>query len=187
MDEKELVKLILEGDEKAFQHFYDAHKKRLEHTAIHFLGAGNPAIADVIQETFLASFPKLKDFEFKSSLYTWLNRFTVNFCFQALNKGKKTELWETEQLEAVAQRGNSHLGSDSWKTLLHQEIAQLSPEHREVIQMKDMEGYTYTEIAEKLQLAPGTVMSRLSRARQELKKALSTKKEVIDSMWNENE
>jgi RNA polymerase sigma-70 factor (ECF subfamily) len=182
MDERELVTKIIAGDEAAFQIFYDAHKRRLEHTAIHFLGAGNPSIPDVIQETFISVLPKLKEFRFESSLYTWLNRFTVNFCFQALNKGKKTLLSETEDIEAWAKPSRSD-ASPELKSALNEEIMALSEEHRQVLLLKDIEGRTYSDIATELNLAPGTVMSRLSRARKELKKRLEAKKAVFESLW----
>lgn len=182
MDERELVAKIISGDEAAFQVFYDTHKKRLEYTAMHFLGAGHPSIPDVLQETFMAVLPKLKDFRFESSLYTYLNRFTVNFCFQALNKGKKTLLAETEELEAWAKPSDPSASNDL-KQALNDEILALSPEHRDVIIRKDIEGRSYDEIAKELRLAPGTVMSRLSRARKELKKRLEGKKAVFESLW----
>src|SRR5438445_9695295 len=155
MDERELVEKIISGDEASFQLFYDTHKKRLEYTAIHFLGAGHPSIPDVLQETFIAVLPKLKDFRFESSLYTWLNRFTVNYCFQALNKGKKTLLAETEELEAWAKPQDSGHSADL-KRALNDEILALSQEHRDVIIRKDIEGRSYLDIAAELKLAPGT-------------------------------
>jgi RNA polymerase sigma factor (sigma-70 family) len=182
MNERELVAKIISGDEAAFQLFYDTHKKRLEHTAIHFLGAGNPSIPDVLQETFIAVLPKLKDFRFESSLYTWLNHFTVNFCFQALNKGKKTLLAETEELEGWARPRKSE-ASPELQRALHDEILALSEDHRDVIIRKDIEGRSYMDIAEELKLAPGTVMSRLARARAELRKRLEGKKAVFESLW----
>ena len=57
------------------------------------------------------------------------------------------------------------------------------PEHREVVLLKDIEGYDHQQIAERLKVAPGTVMSRLHRARQELKKRLSRRKELFEAMW----
>ena len=183
MEERELVKKILAGDESAFQHLYDTHKKRLEYTAIHFLGAGHASIADVLQETFLSALPKLKDFRFESSLYTWLNRFTVNFCFQALNKGKKTLLSETEDLEAYSKPLPPE-ASPELKQALNEAIEALSQEHREVIRLKDLEGRPYLEIAAQLKLAPGTVMSRLARARNELKKSLEGKRALFESLWS---
>jgi RNA polymerase sigma-70 factor (ECF subfamily) len=182
MDERELVAKIIGGDEAAFQLFYDTHKKRLEHTAIHFLGAGHPSIPDVLQETFIAVLPKLKEFRFESSLYTWINRFAVNFCFQALNKGKKTLLAETEDLEAWAKPMKSEASPELQKAL-NDEILALSAEQRDVIIRKDIEGRSYLDIAAELHLAPGTVMSRLSRARKELKKRLEGKKAIFESLW----
>jgi RNA polymerase sigma-70 factor (ECF subfamily) len=182
MDERELVAKIISGDEAAFQLFYDTHKKRLEYTAIHFLGAGHPSIADVLQETFIAVLPKLKDFRFESSLYTWLNRFTVNFCFQALNKGKKTLLAETEELEGWSKPRVSE-ASPELQRALNDEILALSEDHRDVIIRKDIEGRSYQDIAAELKLAPGTVMSRLARARAELRKRLEGKKAVFESLW----
>jgi RNA polymerase sigma-70 factor (ECF subfamily) len=182
MNERDLVAKIIAGDEAAFQVFYETHKKRLEYTAIHFLGAGHPSIPDVLQETFMAVLPKLKDFRFESSLYTWLNRFTVNFCFQALNKGKKTLLAETEDLELWS-RPLKGEGSPELKRALNDEILALSEEHRDVIIRKDIEGRSYADIAAELKLAQGTVMSRLSRARKELKKRLEGKKAVFESLW----
>ena len=183
MDERELVAKILAGDEAAFQVFYDTHKKRLEYTAVHFLGAGHPSIPDVLQETFIAVLPKLKDFRFESSLYTYLNRFTVNFCFQALNKGKKILLAETEELEAWSKPQQPGLPAEL-KQILYDQINALSTEHREVIVRKDIQGRSYLEIATELKLAPGTVMSRLSRARKELRKQLEGKKALLESLWS---
>jgi RNA polymerase sigma-70 factor (ECF subfamily) len=182
MDERQLVKKIIAGDDAAFQIFYESHKKRLERTAIHFLGAGHPAIPDVLQETFITCIPKLAQFRFESSLYTWLNHFTVNFCYQALNKGKKTLLAETEELEAWA-KPKPGLPQEI-RQLLYEAINELSQEHREVIKLKDLDGKTHMDIAEILKLAPGTVMSRLSRARKELRKLLEPKKAVLESLWS---
>jgi RNA polymerase sigma-70 factor (ECF subfamily) len=182
MDERELVGKIISGDEAAFQLFYDTHKKRLEYTAIHFLGSGHPAIPDVLQETFIAVLPKLKEFRFESSLYTWLNRFTVNFCFQALNKGKKTLLTETKDMEGWSKPLRSE-ASPELRKALNDEILALSEEHRDVIIRRDIEGRSYQEIADEFKLAPGTVMSRLSRARAELRKRLAGKKALFESLW----
>jgi RNA polymerase sigma-70 factor, ECF subfamily len=184
MTEQEIVQKIIAGDELAFQEFYESHKKRLEHTAIHFLGRDNPFLQDVIQDTFLAALPKLKEFRFECALYTWLNRFTVNFCFQVLNKGKKAVLAETEQLEQWAKPRQVE-ASAQWERVLKEEIGNLSPEHRDVINKKDLEGYSYMEIAQQLKVAPGTVMSRLSRARQELRLKLEKRKEIFETVWKE--
>jgi RNA polymerase sigma-70 factor, ECF subfamily len=184
LTEQELIQKILSGDEAAFQELYESHKRRLEQTAIHFLGRENPFLQDVVQDTFLAALPQLKDFRFECTLYTWLNRFTVNFCFQVLNKGKKSVLAETEQLEQWA-RPRQAQPNAQWEGVLKDEIANLTPEHREVIQKKDIEGYSYADIAHQLKVAPGTVMSRLSRARKELRLRLEKKKDLFNAVWKD--
>lgn len=182
MDERKLVEQILKGDEEAFRQMYEAHKRRLEQTAIHFLGSQSEDLADVIQQTFTACLPRLKDFRFECSLYTWLNHFTVNFCFQVLNKRKKSVLAETEQLDAWSRPVGSKT-DEPLKQALLDEIAKLDPGSQQIIHMKDIEGRTYLEISRILKLAPGTVMSRHFRARQELRRQLEPKKELFKAFW----
>lgn len=186
LNERALVRRILDGDEQAFNAFYEAHKKRLERTAIHFLGAGHPSIPDVLQDTFLNAIPKLPEFRYESTLFTWLNHFVVNFCFQVLKKGKKTLPVETEWLEETAGlRGTSGEMADSkaWSGALAEEIKGLDPEQRQILTLREIEGKSYGEIGREMKLAPGTVMSRLSRARQELRQRLVKKKALFGLFW----
>jgi RNA polymerase sigma-70 factor (ECF subfamily) len=181
-EERLLVRRILAGDEQAFNQLYESHKKRLERTAIHFLGAGHPQIEDVLQNTFLHSLPKLREFRFESSLFTWLNHFTVNFCYQALKKGNKTTLPGTEVLQDLAEDRKAR-APEAWQKAVHEEIEALSPEHRQMIQKRDIEGASYRDMARELKLAPGTVMSRLARARAELRKRLKKKRALFHIFW----
>jgi RNA polymerase sigma-70 factor (ECF subfamily) len=180
--ERRLVQRILKGDEEAFLSFYNTHKKRLARTAAHFLGYTDPAVEDVIQDTFAAAYPQLKNFRFESTLYTWLNRFTVNFCFQVINKRKKTLLSETEKLEGYSAKVNSG-APDLLKQALLQDIESLEKDHQDVVRMKDIEGRSYIEIADTLGLAPGTVMSRLSRARTKLRERIDERKEAYAAFF----
>ena len=182
MDERLLVNRVLEGDEAAFDELYQSHKRRLERTAIHFLGASHPSLDDVLQETFMAALPKLAEFRFESTLYTWLNRFVVNFCFQAMKKGKKQLPTETEDMEAQM-APLAKVEDPDLSRILNEELAKLSDEHREAIQLRDIEGHSYLEIAKTLKLAPGTVMSRLARARSDLRERLSARDIVLKSLW----
>lgn len=184
-DEKVLVKRILDGDESAFLEIYGAYKHRLARTAAHFLGSLDSGVEDVVQETFAMALPKLKDFRFESSLYTWLNRFTVNFCFQTINKRKKTLASQTKDIEAFVVKATKPGAPKLYRGALYQDIEALSPQHEEVIRWKDIEGMSYLEIADRLKIAPGTVMSRLSRARKELKKRLKARKKIYEAFWKE--
>jgi RNA polymerase sigma-70 factor (ECF subfamily) len=85
-DEKDLVARILAGEEAAFNSLYKELRPRLLKAAAHFLGYGDPAVEDVVQETFAKALPLLPQFRFEASLFTWFNRFTVNLCLQELSK-----------------------------------------------------------------------------------------------------
>lgn len=183
--ERQLVARILKGDEAAFLSFYNSHKKRLARTAAHFLGHRDAGLEDVIQETFAAAYPRLKDFLFESTLYTWLNRFCINFCFQALNKRKKTLLSETEELEGYSAKVNMN-APDPLKQALLQDIDTLSAEHQEVLKMRDIEGQAYADISKTLKVAPGTVMSRLSRGRKELREKIRERKDAYQEFWGKS-
>jgi RNA polymerase sigma-70 factor (ECF subfamily) len=184
-DERALVAAILAGDERAFEQLYRQVKPRLLRAAGHFLGYQDSGAEDAVHDALAAALPHLKDFRFESSLYTWLNRFVVNFCYHQLNKRKKIVLTETIQLESWARPLD--LGApESLKRAIAGELESLSPEHAQVIRLRDLEGRSYEETAQALGLAVGTVMSRLARARAALKQRLEKRKAMYDVLWKDS-
>jgi RNA polymerase sigma-70 factor (ECF subfamily) len=181
--ERALVAAILAGDEAAFERLYRDVKPRLLRAAGHFLGHQDSGAEDAVQDALAAALPHLKEFRFESSLYTWLNRFVVNFCFHQLNKRKKTVLTETVQLEGWI-RPLAPDAPPELKRAIEDELTQLSPEHARVIRVRDLEGRSYEETAEILGVAVGTVMSRLARARSALKTRLEKRKAMYAVFWN---
>lgn len=181
-DERELVAKILKGDEAAFEELYKALKPRLLKAAAHFLGHADASIEDVVQETFARAVPRLSEFRFEASLFTWLNRFTVNLCFQELNKRKKTVLAEPVVLEGWSQPLSPKVPEPVRQAIL-KELEALSPDQAECVRRRDIEGQAYIDIAKDLGLAPGTVMSRLHRGRQILAQGLKARAEVYKDLW----
>jgi RNA polymerase sigma-70 factor (ECF subfamily) len=180
--ERALVAAILAGDERAFEQLYRDLKPRLLRAAGHFLGHQDTAAEDAVHDALAAALPLLKEFRFESSLYTWLNRFVVNFCYKELKKRKKNVLTETIQLEGWSKP----LGPEAPPELrraIEDELKALSPEHAQVLRLRDLEGRSYEECAKALGLAPGTLMSRLARARAALKPRLLRRKAMYDSFW----
>jgi RNA polymerase sigma-70 factor (ECF subfamily) len=180
--ERALVAAILAGDEAAFEQLYRDLKPKLLRAAGHFLGHQDSGAEDAVHDALAAALPHLKDFRFESSLNTWLNRFVVNFCFHQLNKRKKTVLAETIQLEAWSKP----LASDApqeLKRAIEDDLGHLTPEHAQVIRLRDLEGRSYEETAQVLGLAVGTVMSRLARARAALKIRLEKRKAMYAAFW----
>ena len=178
----ELIRATLGGDERAFQELVERYKTRAFCVVVGIVGNREDAL-DVVQESFVKAFYKLKDFRFGSSFYTWFYRLLVN---QAIDRWRKTsrssevpldENWLSEDAsppdsfaypttpEAVLM--NRELGD-----ALQKAIAGLSEHHRAVILLREVEGMAYEDIAKTMKCSTGTVMSRLHYAREKLKTAL---------------
>lgn len=181
-DERALVSRILKGEDDAFEELYKALKPRLLKAAAHFLGYQDPSVEDVVQESFAKALPHLAEFRFEASLFTWFNRFVVNLCLQEIGKRKKIVLAETIQLEGWAQPLSPRV-PEALRQAILTELEALSPDHAEVLRRRDIEGQAYLDIAKDLGLAPGTVMSRLHRARQVLGERLRGRAETYKAFW----
>lgn len=177
-----LIRATLGGDEEAFRALMERYKGRAFGVAVGIVGDGDDAL-DVVQESFVKAFYKLKEFRFGSNFYTWFYRLLVN---QAIDRWRKSarsaevpleENWLSEDAsppdsfayprtpEELAQ--NRELGE-----ALQRAIAALPEYHRAVILLREVDGMAYEEIAESLGCSVGTVMSRLHYARGKLKEAL---------------
>lgn len=177
LDELELIRKILEGDEGARTRFVVEHQKRLYPIAVHFLGYRDPDAEDVVQETFLIAWRKLKDFQPRSTLYTWLAHITINLCFERLRKRKRQLTTLDEDLERVsaplaaqAQRRQDEEDDRSARIArIRDLIGRLGPNCRDIVRLRDIDGLSYAETGRRLGIPIGTVMSRLARCRETLK------------------
>jgi RNA polymerase sigma-70 factor (ECF subfamily) len=177
LDEQELIQRILEGDEAAKNRFYAAYQKRLMPVAVYFLGYQDSDLEDVVQETFLIGFQKLKDFKPQASLYTWLAHICIHRCYKRLEKRKRALQPLDQELEkitsALSLRRHDTETREREKTkllgLARKSLSTLGEKCREVIELRDFEGVSYAQIAKTLKIQMGTVMSRLARCREALK------------------
>ena len=177
MDELELIRRALSGDEAAQSDFVARYDERLYRTAIHFLGYRDPEARDMVQQTFVIAWEKLESFEFNAQVYTWLNRICVNLCYDRLRFRQRQLLAQHEDLEAAL--GGSARAVEALKAeealfheraaLLHQELRSLKKRCRELIDLRDLQGHSYAEVSRRLRLPLGTVMSSLARCREALK------------------
>jgi RNA polymerase sigma-70 factor (ECF subfamily) len=178
MDERAWVKSIQEGDEAARERLFTAFNKRLYATAVHFLGYQDPDAEDAVQETFVRAFNRIQDFRFESALYTWLNHICVNICFDQVRARKRRLVKGHEDLEflslelAKAEHGKKMETREKEETLvvLRQAVAGLPEPCASLVRLRDLEGTSYVDISKALKIPMGTVMSRLSRCREHLKK-----------------
>ena len=174
----ELVRRIRGGDEAAFRQLVDRHADGLYGLACHALGS--PADAeDVVQETFLGAFQRFGAFEGRSSVKTWLVRIMLNHASK-LRRSKRVRRAVSLQ-EGAGEPGGpgptagapttrSPAAAVESRIDVEAMLDALSPEHREIVVLRELRQLSYDEIADVLRIPRGTVESRLFRARQELKK-----------------
>jgi RNA polymerase sigma-70 factor (ECF subfamily) len=164
-----LLHRIGAGDESAVGELIDRHAGRLYGVARTL--TGNDADAeDVVQETFAGACESAGSFRGESSVKTWLTKILVRRAAKTRRSGRR---WNLNFLSrsappAPAAAKTPTDGVDS-RLDVTEMLARLSPEHREVIVLRELQGLSYEEIAAALGVPRGTVESRLHRARRELK------------------
>ncbi len=138
---------------------------------------------DICQEVFLQVFRSIGTFQENARLATWLHRITVNQALNWKRKWKRRFRWHHRPIEPESGIDDPQLGSEEYnpEARYHQkelearfkdELAALPEETRAVFVLKELEGLSYEEIAERLDIKRGTVSSRLFYARRRLKEAL---------------
>lgn len=173
-DMKTLVQKAARGDELAFENLVKKHQDLVYNTALRMCGNREDAL-DISQETFIKVWRGLPKFRFECSFSTWVYRITVNAAKDHFEK-KRSEL-QTVELSEVSDISAGELPDElaiknDKAYALKIAVSKLSLEHREIITLREIEGLSYCEIAEILQIEQGTVKSRINRARSALKKIL---------------
>lgn len=173
MTDNELIQRVLAGDAGAERALYDAHVDRVYRLAYRLAGDADLA-QDFTQETFVRAFDKLREFQGRSALSTWLHAITVSVSLNALRKVKKLRQREVELDEVHSGFARpSREAEPDLKDRLKSAIAALPEHYRAVFVMYDMEGYTHEEIGTVLGVPVGTSKARLSRAREKLREQLA--------------
>lgn len=179
--EKELISAAKAGDERGFELLIEGCKTKAYTIALRYLRNEEDAM-DALQESFLKIYRHLGSFQEESKFDTWVYRIVVNTCNDILRKHKgamtqsivRGEEAEEYTLELPDTR------PDPQEILLRKEQAemmeaaldQLKPEHKEVIVLRDIQGFSYEEISEILSCSTGTIKSRINRGRNRLRELL---------------
>ncbi len=174
-DEAELIERARGGDSEAFGVLVERYQRRVVGVALAVVKNQDDAI-ELAQETFVRAFENLKKFESRSSFSTWLYRIAANLAIDFWRREGRHVVLHGEDADREIQRMPS-LQGDSFKVVSSSELSerlkkaleQLTPEHRAVILLREVEGLSYDEISETLQCPRGTVMSRLHYARSHLR------------------
>lgn len=174
-DEATLLARLKAGDTKAFEVLVVIYQHRVFGIALRMLG--NRAEAeDIAQETFLRAHRAVGEFRGESRLGTWLYAIASRLCLNRIASAPRRLERPGDaallQLPAATPDAAGVLERSELEAALQQAIAALPEERRIVVILRDIEGLSYEEIAAALDLEPGTVRSRLHRARTDLKAKL---------------
>ena len=178
--EQQLVAAARDGDESAFETLVRLYEKRVFALALRMCGDREDA-AEAAQEAFLAAWQGLAFFRGDSSFSTWLYRLTSNACVDLLRREGRHRAaagpsLDDEELDLdVADSALSPQDEAERRELRETSergLSALSPEHRQVLILREMHQLSYDEIALTLDLDAGTVKSRISRARKQLRNFL---------------
>jgi RNA polymerase sigma-70 factor, ECF subfamily len=166
----ELVELARLGDRPAFDALLRRHDDRMRALAYRLM-ADRHAMDDALQEAYLKAYRGLDRFRPGSDFGTWLYRVTYNACIDELRKRKRTPVAPADQVEPESTRPGPERVVSASETV-RTALADLPTDQRITVVLVDGEGFDHREAAEILGVAPGTIASRLHRARATLRRIL---------------
>ena len=190
-DELELVARAQRGDTSAFNELVTRYRNRA-FSMIYNMVRNEQDAWDIAQDGFVKAWRNIRRFRGQSSFFTWLYRILMNISIDALRRKQiesGTEFDDTVRLQEIEpasattpQRERepaTRLNDKEIRTRIDAAIARLSPDHRAVIVMRELDGLDYQEIADAMECSIGTVMSRLFYARKKLQTML---KDVYETL-----
>jgi RNA polymerase sigma-70 factor (ECF subfamily) len=161
------IQLASHGDRDAQRVIYEAHVERVYRLVLRLVGRSDAE--DVTQNLFLQLFAKLKTFRHESEFATWVHRLAVN---EALQHVRRVRRHAAVQLTSTNTAQVAVSNATDWKELFETAMSRIESELRLVLELKELEKMSYSQIAEILGIPEGTVGSRLNRARRELRDQL---------------
>lgn len=164
----ELIRRFISGEQTTFKILLIKHKDKVRNLVYLTLGDVD-YVDDISQDVFISVYHKLHEFRFESKFTTWLYRITINKCKDYLRKKKVRSIF-------VSIEDNEHnLGEKSFSenidipNLVRSAIEKLPEKLKVPLVMRDIDGFSYKEIADELGTEVGTIKSRIFRARETLK------------------
>lgn len=188
--EAKLIERLTARDERAFNDLVRAYERRVHALVLRMIG--NQAEAeDLAQEVFVQVFKAIGTFRGESKLSTWIYRIAINLCKNRTKYLRVRHAGEQDELEAVAERvpmgeatranvaqvarPDEMMAGRQVERIVQQAILEIEPTFRECLVLRDVEELSYEEIGEITGLAPGTVKSRIHRARAMLKELVEAR------------
>jgi RNA polymerase sigma-70 factor (ECF subfamily) len=179
MEETEkLIRRAQNGDANAFEQVMAPLEKRVYGLAYRITNNREDAF-DCTQEVMMRAFRSLSDYRFQGAFTTWVFRITTNVCLDMIRRRRVKPYVSLDAMQdnglTFANRAENPLDEiirNDLSTDLHRCIARLPLDYRVIIVLRDIQGLSYDEIAQVLKLNPGTVKSRIFRARERIRKMM---------------
>lgn len=187
-DDRDLVRRVQEGDQEAFRTLFERYHRRAYAVAYGVVKNKQDAL-DVVQDGFVKVHRHIDSFQGTSSFYTWLYRIIMNLAIDHVRRRRNAKGLEYDDRvgrddDEIAGDGTllpRILDANPGKTVIRRELLEriqraldeLPEYHRAVILLREVEGLSYEEMAEVLDVPKGTIMSRLFHARKKMQAALS--------------
>ncbi|OGQ12715.1 MAG: hypothetical protein A2026_04590 [Deltaproteobacteria bacterium RBG_19FT_COMBO_46_12] len=184
--QKEVIERCKAGDEKAFDEIVLRSQKKVFNIAYRMLGNLEEA-KDLAQEVFISVFESVKDLKEEIKFDAWLTQITLNHCRNRWKYLKRRQYFNSDSLDDPIETEDGRLPravvdpSDNPEILYEKKSIQqfiqrgllkLKEDQRELLVLRDLQGFSYEEMAELLSLPEGTIKSRLHRARMDFKEVL---------------
>jgi RNA polymerase sigma-70 factor (ECF subfamily) len=181
-DDRDLVELCRKGDTDAFEQLVLRHQKKMLNIAYRMTGSYDDA-CDIVQDAFVSAYRELKKFEGRSQFSTWLGTIVINLSrnrlkqLQASRKRHEVSLHAEEGAVGIDPPSREpsvleRMEQQEIQAGVQECIGRLEADFREVVVLRDIQGFSYSEIGDMLEIAEGTVKSRLFRAREILRNCL---------------
>lgn len=172
--DQQLIDYVLSGNQNAFNLLVIRYQNRLANLVSTYVRASE--VADVVQEAFIKAYRSLDTFKGESLFYTWLYRIATNTAKNYLQAmGRRPPARDIDVYDSEIETGYTPLKeeenpenlllAEEVRKVVFDTIESLSPELKQAIMLRELEGMSYDEIAEILDIPVGTVRSRLFRAR----------------------
>lgn len=190
-EELELIKRVLDGEPDTFEELVNENQKNVYNLALRMTGNEDDAL-DVSQDVFIKAYTGLSGFRGDSRFSVWLYRLTYNMCIDLSRRKKRRpevslsradEDSDDTELEIPDMRytPESEFEKKELRRTVRTIVDSLSPEHRQVLIMREYGDMSYERIAEVLHVSEGTIKSRISRARKCVVKKLIENGTIIPS------
>ncbi len=195
-DENKLIKKAQKGDADAFEKIISEYQNVVYSIAYRYTDNAEDA-ADMSQEIFLKMFRNINTFQFKSKLSTWIYRVATNTCIDLVKKtkndrntysiddGYENSDGETKYNEIADDSSQPDIAVENGeiRDVINMAISRLSDDYRLVIILRDIQGLSYDEISEIVGCSVGTVKSRISRGRKNLREILFEDRELFEKYY----